>query len=243
MVVLDPGGSAPVGAAGSSLSVGGMATKVEAARRAAAFGVTTVVAGNCGFSAIPAEPSIDPNVASGGILAGLNDATFTDLAGYFDAVIKRKPAINNMMLVGHNTIRSITMGLEPNTPTARQLDIMRSHVERAMEQGACGFSTGLIYRPGRYSHTDEVIELTRAVTDYDGLYATHMRNEGEGLLEAIEETLTLAELRAAVLAMRDMDAAMKGTSVDEDAWEDRDDIAPHDIVTENPALSTPSKTT
>ena len=60
---------------------------------------------------------------------------------------------------------------------------------------------------------------------------------------AIEETLTLAELRAAVLAMRDMDAAMKGTSVDEDAWEDRDDIAPHDIVTENPALSTPSKTT
>ena len=60
---------------------------------------------------------------------------------------------------------------------------------------------------------------------------------------AIEETLTLAELRAAVLAMRDMDAAMKGTSVDENAWEDRDDIAPHDIVTENPALNTPSKTT
>ncbi|UOA23990.1 hypothetical protein DSM110277_02425 [Sulfitobacter pontiacus] len=59
---------------------------------------------------------------------------------------------------------------------------------------------------------------------------------------AIEETLTLAELRAAVLAMRDMDAAMKGTSVDEDAREDRDESAPHDIVTENPALSTPSKT-
>tara|TARA_B100000929_G_scaffold54734_1_gene40576 strand:+ start:1631 stop:3121 length:1491 start_codon:yes stop_codon:yes gene_type:complete len=156
-----------------------------------AQGVTTVVAGNCGFSAIPAEPSADSNTASGGILAGLGDADFTDLVGYFDAVLARKPAINNMMLVGHNTIRSITMGLEPNTPTARQLDIMRSHVERAMEQGACGFSTGLIYRPGRYSHTDEVIELTRAVTDYDGLYATHMRNEGEGLLEAIEETLTI----------------------------------------------------
>ena len=60
---------------------------------------------------------------------------------------------------------------------------------------------------------------------------------------AIEETLTLAELRAAVLAMRDMDAAMKGTSVDEDAQDDRDESAPHDIVTENPALSTPSKTT
>ncbi|WP_340248630.1 hypothetical protein [Sulfitobacter pontiacus] len=60
---------------------------------------------------------------------------------------------------------------------------------------------------------------------------------------AIEETLTLAELRAAVLAMRDMDAAMKGTSVDEDAHDGRDDSAPHDIVTENPALSTPSKTT
>ncbi|MEC9239822.1 MAG: D-aminoacylase [Pseudomonadota bacterium] len=156
-----------------------------------AQGVTTVVAGNCGFSAIPAEPSTDPNVASGGILAGLSDADFTDLEGYFDAVIARKPAINNMMLVGHNTIRSITMGLEPKAPTTHQLGLMRGHVERAMEQGACGFSTGLIYRPGRYSNTDEVIELTRSVTDYDGLYATHMRNEGEGLLEAIEETLTI----------------------------------------------------
>ncbi|MCH2336002.1 MAG: D-aminoacylase [Pseudomonadales bacterium] len=156
-----------------------------------AQGVTTVVAGNCGFSAIPAEPSIDPNVASGGILAGLNDATFTDLEGYFDAVIKRKPAINNMMLVGHNTVRAITMGPARTAPTAHQLRVMQGHIERAMEQGACGFSTGLIYRPGRYSNTEEVIELTRSVTAYDGLYATHMRNEGEGLLDSIEETLTI----------------------------------------------------
>ena len=156
-----------------------------------AQGVTTVVAGNCGFSAIPAEPSVDPNVASGGILAGLSDATFTDLEGYFDAVIKRKPAINNMMLVGHNTVRAITMGPARTTPTAHQLRVMQGHIERAMEQGACGFSTGLIYRPGRYSNTEEVIELTRSVTAYDGLYATHMRNEGEGLLDSIEETLTI----------------------------------------------------
>jgi len=156
-----------------------------------AQGVTTVVAGNCGFSAIPAEPSTDSNVASGGILAGLNDATLTDLKGYFDAVIARKPAINNMMLVGHNTVRSITMGLEPKAPTTHQLGLMRGHIERAMEQGACGFSTGLIYRPGRYSNTDEVIELTRSVTDYNGIYATHMRNEGDHIEQSLKESFRI----------------------------------------------------
>ena len=66
-----------------------------------AQGVTTVVAGNCGFSAIPAEPSADSNTASGGILAGLGDADFTDLVGYFDAVLARKPAINNKIGRAH----------------------------------------------------------------------------------------------------------------------------------------------
>ncbi len=68
---------------------------------------------------------------------------------------------------------------------------MRGHVERAMEQGACGFSTGLIYRPGRWSGTEEVIELAKVVKPFDGLYTTHMRNEGDRLLEAVEESLQI----------------------------------------------------
>lgn len=155
-------------------------------------GVTSVVAGNCGFSAIPADPSIDSVRASGGILAGIENE-FTDLNGYFDAVMKRKPAINNMMLVGHNTVRTLVMGYERRAPTPKELTKMRDAVSLAMDQGACGFSTGLIYRPGRWSETEEVIELARAAKPHDALYTTHMRNEGDRLLEAVEETLRIGQ--------------------------------------------------
>ncbi|MBS01714.1 MAG: hypothetical protein CMQ24_03290 [Gammaproteobacteria bacterium] len=153
-------------------------------------GVTTVVAGNCGFSAIPANPDADAAAASGGILAGLTDE-FTDLAGYFDAVLARGPAINNMMLVGHNTVRTLVMGMARREPTLAELDVMRGHVERALEQGACGFSSGLIYRPGRWSDTEEVAELAAVAGRFDALYATHMRNEGDRLLDAVDEALAI----------------------------------------------------
>jgi len=155
-----------------------------------AQGVTTVVSGNCGFSAIPADPAVDASAASGGILAGLK-GDFRDLDGYFAAVAAGKPAINNMMLVGHNTVRSLVMGEARRAPAAAELADMRAHVSRALEQGACGFSTGLIYRPGRWSMTEEVIELARCAQPFAALYTTHMRNEGDRLLEAVEETLTI----------------------------------------------------
>jgi len=156
-----------------------------------AQGVTTVVAGNCGFSAIPADPDRDSVAASGGILAGL-EGEFTDLSGYFEAVLDRKPAINNMMLVGHNTVRTLTMGMDKRDPSSSELAQMRNHVTLALEQGACGFSSGLIYRPGRWSQTEEVIELAKAAQPFDALYTTHMRNEGDGLLDAVEESLGIA---------------------------------------------------
>jgi N-acyl-D-amino-acid deacylase len=153
-----------------------------------AQGVTTTVSGNCGFSAIPAAPEGGP--ASGGLL-GRMAGEFTDLDGYFAAVMARGPAINNLMLVGHNTVRELVMGMAQRAPTTAELQAMRGHVEQAMAQGACGFSTGLIYRPGRYSATEEVIEVARAVAPFGGLYTTHMRNEGDGLLEAVDETLEI----------------------------------------------------
>ncbi len=155
-----------------------------------AQGVTTCVCGNCGFSAIPAERGVDPGLASGGILSGAT-GDFEDLEGYFDAVLAKRPSINSIMLVGHNTVRTTVMGQEERAPTADELARMRGHVAQAMEQGACGFSTGLIYRPGRWSKTDEVIELARAAIPFNGLYATHMRNEGDRLLEAVDETLLI----------------------------------------------------
>jgi N-acyl-D-amino-acid deacylase len=156
-----------------------------------AQGVTTCVCGNCGFSAAPAAPqSVDRTEASGGILAGL-DGDFTDLEGYFDVVLASKPAINSLMLVGHNTVRAVVMGFEPRAPTRPELERMRAKVREALEQGACGFSTGLIYRPGRWSDTEEVIELAREAAPFSGLYATHMRNEADHLIEALEEALRI----------------------------------------------------
>ena len=172
-------------------------------------GVTTVVSGNCGFSAIPADPSKDSVAASGGILAGL-EGEFTDLSGYYAAALGRKPAINNMMLVGHNTVRSLVMGESKQAPNDVQMREMQAHVTRALEQGACGFSSGLIYRPGRYSNTDEVTELAKMAAPFNALYTTHMRNEGDRLLEAVEESLQIARDSGVHLHISHHKAAGKG---------------------------------
>ena len=95
------------------------------------------------------------------------------------------------MLVGHNSIRHMVLGTERRPPSADELDVMRSHVERAMEQGACGFSSGLIYRPGKWADTEEVTELAKMAAPFDGIYATHMRNENDHLLEAVDEALQI----------------------------------------------------
>src|SRR5262245_8587524 len=155
-----------------------------------AQGVTTCVCGNCGFSAVPNIPGEDPGPASGGILAGAQ-GDFADLEGYFDAVLAKRPAINAIMLVGHNTVRAQVMGMAERAATAAERATMCAKVAKASEQGACGVSTGLIYRPGRWSDTEEVVELAREVAPHQGLYTTHMRNEGDRLIEAVEETLAI----------------------------------------------------
>jgi N-acyl-D-amino-acid deacylase len=155
-----------------------------------AQGVTTVVSGNCGFSAVPIDPDMDHARASGGILAGL-EGSFSDLDGYFAAALERGPGINNMMLVGHNTVRAMVMGMEKRGPSASELAEMKAHVTAALEQGACGFSSGLIYRPGRWSETEEVVALATAASPFNALYTTHMRNEGDHLLDAVEEALQI----------------------------------------------------
>ncbi len=153
-----------------------------------AQGVTTDVSGNCGFSTVPNEPGREymPGDISG------PGANWTDLASYFAACAERGPAINNLMLVGHNRIRAHVMGLERRPPTGEELAAMRGHVARAMEQGAAGLSSGLIYEPGRYASTDELVALAAEVRPFEGLYATHMRNEGDRLLEAVEEAIAVA---------------------------------------------------
>ena len=151
-----------------------------------AQGCTSVVIGNCGFSAAPAvEGEGDPSN-----LIGVTP-TWSDLAGFAAAVEAGRPAVNAMALIGHNTIRRLVMGNDKRAPTPAELAAMRNMVALGMTQGACGFSTGLVYEPGRYCETDEVVALAEPAAEASGLYASHIRNEGDRLLEAIDEAITI----------------------------------------------------
>jgi N-acyl-D-amino-acid deacylase len=157
-----------------------------------AQGVTTCVLGNCGFSVAPATRAAGRLIRGSAILSvGETPVDWDDLAGYMAAVEARRPAVNGIALVGHNTLRFGAIGNEQREPTGPELAQMCAWVAEAMEQGACGLSTGLIYEPGRWSATEEIVELCRRIAPYSGVYATHMRNEGEGLLEAVDETLRI----------------------------------------------------
>lgn len=150
-----------------------------------AQGCTSLVVGNCGFSLIPGRTG---EVLTDNVFGRL-PVDWRDLDGLRQAVAARRPACNAVALIGHNAMRSAAMGVERREPTDRELTLMRDWTARAMDQGACGISTGLIYIPGRYSTTEEVVALAREVQPRGGLYATHMRNEGDHLLEAVEEAL------------------------------------------------------
>jgi N-acyl-D-amino-acid deacylase len=155
-----------------------------------AQGCTSLVIGNCGFSAVPWAPPSAGARGAGGLFGDL-EPDFSDLEGFRARLERTPPALNAIALVGHNTIRSLELGAERRAPTRGELHRMRGHVERALEQGACGFSTGLIYRPGRFSTTDEVIACAEPLAGYGALYATHMRNEGDRLLDAVDEAVRI----------------------------------------------------
>lgn len=135
-------------------------------------GVTTVVIGQCGRSAWPIFESAEELIQR-----------------WRDEGI----GPNAALLVGHGQVREMVMGMENRKPTPEEMEKMKSLVREAMEQGAHGLSTGLEYLPGRYGKTEEVIELVKVISPYGGIYHTHMRNEGERLLDAVNETITIAK--------------------------------------------------
>lgn len=133
------------------------------------MGVTTIVAGNCGGSAL-------------------------DVAQAFEAIEKAGPAVNFSTLVGHNTVRSSVMGRAQRAPSIAEMQKMKALVFKAMADGAVGLSTGLQYIPGTYSQPAEVIELARVAANEGGIYVSHMRNEGTALLDAVAETINVGRL-------------------------------------------------
>ena len=125
-------------------------------------GVTTVVTGNCGGSRV-------------------------ELAKWFQQLEQTSIGLNVASLIGHNTVRREVMGTANRLATPAEITRMQALVDQAMREGAVGFSTGLIYIPGTYSDSDEVVALAKSAARHGGVYASHMRDEGEKVVEAIVE--------------------------------------------------------
>lgn len=161
------------------------------------MGVTTAVVGNCGLTLAPTSPETLP------LLRRYLDPFLQEdfqyswkwrtLADFFSEVEKQGTGLNLAPLVGHGTIRLAVKGLEPGIATPAEMNEMKRLLTEAMEEGAFGMSTGLIYAPGSYTDTPEIIELASVLKNYGGIYTTHMRNENDHLIESVEEAIQIGE--------------------------------------------------
>jgi N-acyl-D-amino-acid deacylase len=154
-------------------------------------GITTEISGNCGSSPFPiADEVLDEwkqrlkdefNV----------EPDWNEINGFFQRIERQGTALNYATHVGHGNIRGKVVGFNDIQPSESQIAEMKRIVEENIKAGALGLSTGLEYSPGSYAKTEEIIELCHSVSNLNGIYATHMRDEGDHLLEAIEEVIKI----------------------------------------------------
>lgn len=159
-------------------------------------GVTTEVVGNCGFSPAPVSPQRSRAELLQTFVGGLGpdlDWTWSDVARFLARLDSAHPSVNVAPLVGHGTLRIAAMGMEDRPSTPEERAHMRGGLREALAAGAWGLSTGLVYPPGAYALTDEIVEVAVELRSHNALYASHIRNEGETLLDAVGEALTIGE--------------------------------------------------
>jgi N-acyl-D-amino-acid deacylase len=120
------------------------------------------------------------------------DIEWNTLGEYLDYLAARGVSTNIASYIGAANPREYVIGYDDREPTPEELDEMRALVRQAMEEGAMGIASSLIYPPGSFAKTDELVELSKVAAEYDGVYASHIRNEGSGLLDAIDELITIA---------------------------------------------------
>jgi len=154
-------------------------------------GVTTDIVGNCGAGIAPHNPARGAVPAISMVLGEMGEATWRSFGEYMSAVEKARPAINVACLVPHGVVRYAAIAMDMRAPTSSELDEMREHVREGMAAGAVGLSTGLIYPPGRFARTDEIVECAKEAASQGGLYVSHIRDEGERLMEAVEEAVRI----------------------------------------------------
>ncbi|MEE9524794.1 MAG: amidohydrolase family protein, partial [Thermodesulfovibrionales bacterium] len=158
-----------------------------------AQGITTEINGNCGLSAAPlikeAKKRREADIAEFGILE-----RWSDFNEYFAVLEKRRPAINFATLTGHGNIRASVKGYAAGRSTNEEISEMAHLFDRSLASGSFGMSTGLIYPPGVFTGAEELVMLMReADTNRNMVYATHMRSEGDKLIESIKEAITIGK--------------------------------------------------
>jgi len=159
-------------------------------------GITTELVGQDGSSVAPVTDEIVTELADNmAPLAGLLDSEYwwRSFGEYLNEVKKENLAVRIESLIGHGTIRMCVMGNDNRKPKNSELQKMKELIAKSMEEGAKGLSLGLIYPPGSYADTEELIEICKVVAEYDGIVMVHMRNEQDKLLESLDEMIMVAE--------------------------------------------------
>jgi N-acyl-D-amino-acid deacylase len=157
-------------------------------------GATTHILGNCGMSPAPVNDDRQAEMRNHwGRISMQPEVTWAwrTFGEYLDAVQDGGLSINVGSLAGHAALRIAVMGLEDRRPTAAELEAMNTQLVEALEAGAFGLSTGLVYPPGCFADTAEIVALCRTVARYKGLYTTHIRGERETILEAVTEAIQI----------------------------------------------------
>lgn len=156
-------------------------------------GITTIIGGNCGASLAPlADQNVIQAVQKYADIRTIN-INWLNVKEFFGEIEKRKLSVNFGTLVGHTTLRRGIIGDEVRGLTSAEMKTMKKMLENAMNEGALGLSTGLVYTHAKIASEGEIMELAEVVENYDGVYATHIRGESHELVEAVEEAIKIAQ--------------------------------------------------
>lgn len=144
---------------------------------------------------LPLMPTAESHVRQGvtTALGGPDGGSPLQIGDYLDSLQTKRIGLNVAYLIGHNTVRNHVMGLVDRVPTITELDSMKMLIATAMEDGAFGISTGLKYLPGAYAELDEIVDLSKVAASQGGIYTSHLREEGLGLIDAVAEAIDIAE--------------------------------------------------
>ncbi len=169
---------------------------VNKAEAAVMQGVTTIVTGMCGIGLAPSNENVKTYYSNfvTKMLGSKEITQFDTLQDYFSAIENKGVSVNLVFFIPQGNVRASVMGMDDRKATDDETEEMKNIVRKGMEAGAFGITTGLIYPPGSVTPTDEIIELCKIVSNYNGMYISHMRNEGTGIIkQGMKELIEIAE--------------------------------------------------